>query len=68
MNDRTAIDEAQLDAVFFALASEPRRRILDILKAEPAANVNRVRPSFDRARSMTGSDIAAEITSYTPAT
>ena len=42
MNDRTAIDEAQLDAVFFALASEPRRRILDILKAEPAANVNQI--------------------------
>ncbi len=32
----------QLDAVFFALASEPRRRILDVLKKEPGCNVNRV--------------------------
>ena len=28
-------DSDQLDAVFFALASEPRRRILDVLKLEP---------------------------------
>ena len=32
----------QLDAVFFALASEPRRRILDVLKKEPGCNVSRV--------------------------
>ncbi len=32
----------QMDAVFSALSSEPRRRILDILKKEPGANVNRV--------------------------
>ena len=32
----------QLDAVFFALASEPRRRILDVLKQEPGCNVSRV--------------------------
>ena len=32
----------QLDAVFFALASGPRRRILDALKKEPGCNVNRV--------------------------
>jgi DNA-binding transcriptional ArsR family regulator len=31
-----------LDAVFFALASEPRRRVLDALKAEPGCNVLRV--------------------------
>jgi DNA-binding transcriptional ArsR family regulator len=31
-----------LDAVFFALASEPRRRMLDVLKAEPGCNVLRV--------------------------
>jgi DNA-binding transcriptional ArsR family regulator len=28
--------------VFFALASEPRRRILDALKKDPGCNVNRV--------------------------
>lgn len=31
-----------LDAVFFALASESRRRMLDVLKLEPGCNVNRV--------------------------
>jgi len=35
-------DSDRLDAVFFALASEPRRRILDVLKKEPGCNVNRV--------------------------
>lgn len=35
-------DADALDAVFFALASEPRRRILDVLKLEPGCNVNRV--------------------------
>ena len=35
-------DSDRLDAVFFALASEPRRRILDVLKNEPGCNVNRV--------------------------
>ncbi len=35
-------DSDQLDAVFFALASESRRRILDALKQEPGCNVNRV--------------------------
>ena len=37
----------EMDAVFAALASEPRRRILDILKKEPGANVNRVCEFFD---------------------
>ena len=32
----------EMDAVFAALSSEPRRRILDVLKKEPGANVNRV--------------------------
>ncbi len=36
------LNDDNLDAVFFALASEPRRRILDILKAAPGANVNKV--------------------------
>ena len=31
-----------MDAVFAALASGPRRRILDVLKKEPGCNVNRV--------------------------
>ena len=35
-------DSDRLDAVFVALASEPRRRILDVLKKEPGCNVNRV--------------------------
>lgn len=39
--------EAQLDAVFFALASEPRRRMLDLLKAEPGCTVGRVAAHFD---------------------
>ena len=37
----------EMDAVFAALASAPRRRILDILKKEPGANVNRVCEFFD---------------------
>lgn len=37
----------EMDAVFAALASEPRRRILDVLKREPGANVNRVCEFFD---------------------
>jgi DNA-binding transcriptional ArsR family regulator len=39
-------DEA-LDAVFFALASRPRRRMLDVLKAEPGCNVNAVCAHFE---------------------
>ena len=37
----------EMDAVFAALSSEPRRRILDVLKQEPGANVNRVCEFFD---------------------
>jgi DNA-binding transcriptional ArsR family regulator len=36
-----------MDAVFGALASGARRRVLDILKKEPGANVNRVCEFFD---------------------
>jgi predicted ArsR family transcriptional regulator len=43
----TAPDDDALDAVFFALASEPRRRILDVLKREGGCNVNRVAEHFD---------------------
>jgi DNA-binding transcriptional ArsR family regulator len=42
MKHRPEPDADRLDAVFFALASEPRRRILDALKLEPGCNVNRV--------------------------
>lgn len=40
----------EMDAVFAALASRPRRRILDILKKEPGCNVNRVAEFFDMGR------------------
>jgi DNA-binding transcriptional ArsR family regulator len=40
-------DADTLDAVFFALASEPRRRMLDVLKAEPGCNVSRVCEHFE---------------------
>ena len=40
----------EMDAVFAALASEPRRRILDILKREPGCNVNHVTEFFDIGR------------------
>jgi DNA-binding transcriptional ArsR family regulator len=36
----------ELDATFFALSSELRRRILDLLKREPGSNVNRVAEFF----------------------
>jgi DNA-binding transcriptional ArsR family regulator len=36
-----------MDMVFGALASAARRRVLDILKKEPGANVNRVCEFFD---------------------
>lgn len=42
-----APDSDQLDAVFFALASEPRRRMLDVLKAAPGSNVNGVCAHFE---------------------
>lgn len=39
-----------MDAIFAALASAPRRRVLDILKKEPGCNVNRVCEFFDIGR------------------
>jgi DNA-binding transcriptional ArsR family regulator len=42
-------DDDRLDAVFFALASEPRRRILDLLKQTPGCNVNAISAHFDAA-------------------
>lgn len=36
----------RLDATFFALSSELRRRMLDLLKREGGANVNRVAEHF----------------------
>lgn len=40
----------EMDAVFGALASGPRRRILDILGKEPGCNVSRVCEFFDIGR------------------
>jgi DNA-binding transcriptional ArsR family regulator len=40
----------EMDAVFAALASEPRRRILDVVKREPGCNVNHVCAHFDIGR------------------
>lgn len=40
----------EMDAVFAALSSEGRRRILDVLKQEPGCNVNRVCEFFDIGR------------------
>ncbi|HET9650827.1 MAG TPA: helix-turn-helix transcriptional regulator [Usitatibacter sp.] len=40
----------EMDAVFGALASEPRRRILDILRKEPGCNVSRVCEFFGIGR------------------
>lgn len=39
-----------MDAVFHALASGPRRRILDILREKPGANVNEVCAYFEMSR------------------
>jgi DNA-binding transcriptional ArsR family regulator len=39
-----------MDAVFRALASETRRRILDIVKNRPGSNVNDVCASFETSR------------------
>ena len=45
-----ALKSDEMDAVFGALASEPRRRILDVLMKEPGCNVNRVCEFFDIGR------------------
>ena len=36
------MDSDALDATFFALSSDLRRRVLDLIKREPGCNVNRV--------------------------
>jgi DNA-binding transcriptional ArsR family regulator len=43
----TRREDDNLDAVFHALASEPRRRMLDVLKAEPGCNVAAVCVHFE---------------------
>lgn len=40
------MDADELDATFFALSSDLRRRMLDLLKREPGCNVNRVAEHF----------------------
>lgn len=40
-------DDDALDAVFFALAAEPRRRILDLLQRDGGCNVNHVAEHFE---------------------
>ena len=47
MNTATAAAEARLDAVFVALASPVRRRILELLKRDGGCNVNHVCAAFD---------------------
>ena len=42
--------ETDLDAVFVALASQPRRQILDILAARPGSTVNQVAEQFEMSR------------------
>jgi predicted transcriptional regulator len=42
--------ETQLDVVFVALASQPRRHILDILAARPGSTVNQVAEQFEMSR------------------
>ena len=49
----------EMGAVFAALASEPRRRILDILKKEPGCNVNRVCEFFEIGRVAVMKHLAA---------
>ena len=43
-------DDREQDDVFHALASSARRRILDILREHPGANVNEVCAFFDTSR------------------
>ncbi len=44
----------ELDATFHALASEPRRRLLDWLVQEPGCNVNRLTERFEGELSRFG--------------
>ena len=47
MSTEALEDSDALDATFFALSSEWRRRVLDLLKREPGCNVNRVCELFE---------------------
>jgi len=40
------MEQVSLDTTFFALSSDLRRRMLDLLKREPGCNVNRVAEVF----------------------
>lgn len=42
--------DAEMDAVFAALAHETRRRILDVLKMRPGAGVGEIAAEFDVSR------------------
>ncbi len=44
------MDEDQLDLVFHALASQPRRDILAAVRAAPGCNVNTIAEQFDMSR------------------
>ena len=44
--NRTQEESDRLDATFFALSSDVRRRVLDLLKREGGCNVNRVCEHF----------------------
>ena len=44
------MDEDQLDLLFHALASQPRREILDVLKRQPGCNVGFVAACFSLSR------------------
>jgi predicted transcriptional regulator len=45
-----AMTDSDLDSVFVALASQPRRHILDILAARPGSTVNQVAEQFEMSR------------------
>lgn len=47
-------DADDLDALYFALAAEPRRRILDALKAQPGCNLTHVCEAFEGELSRFG--------------
>jgi DNA-binding transcriptional ArsR family regulator len=44
------LTETELDAVFLALASGTRRRMLDIVAAQPGCTVNHVAEHFEMSR------------------
>jgi predicted transcriptional regulator len=44
------MDDDQLDLLFHALASQPRRDILALVRAAPGSNVNAIAEQFDMSR------------------